>query len=103
MNKQELLKNEGWLPIFKGWYGNDFFDDKLISELEFYNIEHYKTDIYQKSYYTIIDDCINQANINIFEAVKDELKELGLITDMVFEKMVSPKEYNYKNDSINCR
>lgn len=97
------MKVQTYLPIFKGFYGS-FYDsdieqketdwvDYLNDEYDL-DVDELHLDFNYKGYY---DDCA----VCICEAVCEELIELGLIKSYKYESLVSPKYYNFRNDSIN--
>lgn len=97
------MRVQTYLPIFKGFYGS-FYDsdieqketdwvDYLNDEYDL-DVDELHLDFNYKGYY---DDCAEC----ICEAVCEELIELGLIKSYKYESLVSPKYYNFRNDSIN--
>src|SRR5690625_447885 len=89
-----------WLPLFDGFYNtwydpSDFFDDRvndfyeeteidLIIDNNLFEFDDFKTDVINKH----------------VEIVERELKDLGLVESITFERLDSPKFYNYRNDSV---
>lgn len=97
------MKVQTYLPIFKGFYGSFYDSDIEQKEIEWvdylyteYNLDadEIHLDFNYQGYY---DDCA----VCICEAVCEELIELGLIKSYKYESLVSPKYYNFSNDSIN--
>lgn len=94
---------ETFLPVFSGFYctiWNDVIDSQEEMEIEYYNDE--------KGIQCEYDDFIidyskmhNDLSENITYAIEQRLISLGYIEKMKFQKLVSPKYYNYTNDSIN--
>jgi hypothetical protein len=86
-----------FLPIFNGFYGS-IWEDYLTSDGE---AEHYKLDddfdFYQ---YVDYNKYFNHLSNQFCNIVENELKEF--VHSIEFEELVSPKYYNFTNDSINC-
>ena len=92
-----------YLPVFSGFY-NSYYESQAdsLAEIEY---EYFK-DIYcedldfddlefdYKSFYNECAECM------VFE-VRDELVSLGFVSDIDYQKIISPKYYNFSNDSIN--
>jgi hypothetical protein len=95
------MKTETFLPIFPGFYGSIFEsdDDDALDcikednpgmEIDWDDIE-WDYDEYQQ-----------EMSIKCCEAIEGLLEgELGLKIKIKYEKLVSPREYNFKNDTIN--
>lgn len=90
---------DGFLPVFDGFYNTIF--ESLDETLFDYDDREAVTDnsFFSDFYQSFKKDAVK----SIFETVKDELKYLNLIDGLEFERLASPKEYNYNNDSINCK
>ena len=98
------FKVKSWLPIFPGFYNTifeynsedsdiDYFNElrqekKLAGIVEFDNIE-FDYDSYNND---IAKSCCN--------TLENELSKF--ISKIEFENVSSPREYNFRNDSINC-
>lgn len=86
-----------FLPVFNGFY-NSFWEDYLNSDGE---AEHYNLpddfDFYQYVDYNKYFNHLSKQFCNILE---NELKEF--VNSIEFEELISPKYYNFTNDSINC-
>ncbi len=96
-----------FLPVFQGFYGT-FWDGDSQSEMMIQNLREdgatekeidfvFNSEAYSRAWkeyqQTVCADACN--------AVEKKLQELGLIESLKFEKLVSPREYNFQNDSIN--
>jgi len=93
---------ETYLPIFSGFYGSWYESDlehKEEMELEYYQ-DNYCEDIEYDDLDFDYEDFYSQCAEGIFYGVFDELVSRDLIKDMTFEKLSSPKYYNFANDSI---
>tara|TARA_R110000787_G_C13427322_1_gene445332 strand:+ start:410 stop:1120 length:711 start_codon:yes stop_codon:yes gene_type:complete len=111
-----ILTAETWLPVFNGYY-NTFFDgsDSFVdyetqideSEYKEYYKELFKAgvtyDFFQNELYQYCDfkDSYNEASEYITNALLN-LENNGIILNTEYQKTVSPKEYNFTSDSINC-
>lgn len=92
-----------WLPCFNGFYSsiyepNEEMELEHINELRAENnldpIEFDDLEFdYQKYRLELSEEITN--------AVEHELKSLELVHSVEYQKLVSPKEYNFANDSIN--
>lgn len=91
-----------FLPIFNGFYETllgDIIDDCTDYAIEDYN-EDNGTELSYDSFnfdYRGLQNEISRDCVSIIEGKINELIKCSL----VFEKLVSPKFYNYSNDSIN--
>ena len=99
-----MKKIETWLPLFPGFYGTVF---EPYTEDEIYSINQdrvYKNLIGDISYdhckfdYEQYESDIAEGCTNIIET---ELINLGIVSMIICQNVVSPKEYNFKNDSVN--
>lgn len=93
---------ETYLPVFSGFYCSyfeseadsqaeneyEYFKDTYCEDLDFDDLE-----FDYKSFYNECAECM------VFE-VRDELVSLGFVSDIDYQKISSPKYYNFANDSI---
>lgn len=111
--KQDIRKVNTWLPIFTGFYHSIFepespaerdFESCSDDELQEYygdlgvDIEWLKENIFIYTNYSAIH---NEAASIIANSLMD-IDELNIIKSVTYEKLVSPKYYNFSTDSINC-
>jgi ABC-type transport system substrate-binding protein len=89
MNKSIKLI-ESYLPVFTGFYNTIFEADEEICIEEGKTYEDYKWD-YEEYHQRVAKSCA--------VIVGEQLKDLGIKVE--FKALVSPKYYNYTNDSIN--
>tara|TARA_Y100000310_G_C20334445_1_gene646804 strand:+ start:112 stop:693 length:582 start_codon:yes stop_codon:yes gene_type:complete len=94
------MKTETYLPVFKGFYGsifepdetneidhiNELRTDKGLSEIDFDDCEFN----YESYYKDVSESLVNE--------VESELSEY--VESIEFQKLQSPKYYNFENDSI---
>lgn len=93
------MKYNTFCPLFPGFYGTVFECNSEEQEIDYYNEENktnYKYDDFNFDY-TDYNNRIAKAFVNRLER---ELKAF-LPIKLEFQEVVSPKEYNFKNDSIN--
>src|SRR5262245_24180379 len=97
------MRTQTWLPVFSGFY-NTIWEPDTTREVEYINEQRYA-----KGLSPITDnDCFwdnKKYEQRIAEKVTTEvgeyLKEKGFVAGYKFESLSSPKEYNFRNDSIN--
>jgi hypothetical protein len=103
-----------WLPIFSGFYGTIFdtdsqddfieqdisdycYDNKLSAEQK----EILLDGVYSSNAFTVgYKDYQDRVCLSVTSTIERELKEMGVVKSIVMEKLVSPREYNFTNDSI---
>ena len=104
-----------WLPVFPGFYetGFDGSDSYVEYELELSDDElkeHYPEpfkagvtiEFFRENFWYYCD--FKKSEQDYAECLAysvERLDHAGTITDITFEKVVSPKYYNFSNDSIN--
>ena len=110
---KEKLITHTWLPVFPGFYST-IFDTDYIDEYEIdYIRETYEPEelaecmiehlyeskaidkFYKEHQQSIAKQCV--------DIIWDNLKRLKYIDNIEFEELVSPKYYNFSNDSINIK
>ena len=100
-----MLKASTWLPVFPGFYNTIFEPDE---DREILNINERRE---EKGLPGITsDDCewdyqeyMQEISRACVDFLNKELKERGFITDMIFEELRSPREYNFDNDTIDVK
>ena len=98
----ETFKTETYLPVFTGFYGT------IFEPQEDYEIECINEIRRSKNWNEIgYDDCEWDYKEYFISVSKDctsflgnQLKLLGLVENIEFQKLSSPREYNFYNDSI---
>lgn len=96
---------ETYLPIFPGFYGTLFDTDNEESEIDDINSHRRDKGLDEISY----DDCVwnyTERNEVVAKDCTDSVaymlrQLLGGGIDFKFQKLVSPREYNFSNDSVN--
>tara|TARA_R100000988_G_C3975246_1_gene153748 strand:- start:388 stop:972 length:585 start_codon:yes stop_codon:yes gene_type:complete len=96
-----MKKIESYLPLFDGFYNTLFEYDKEKDDIQYYNDE-YGTDFDYEDFnwnYTERNERISKQICGILESL---LSDENLKMTINFQNIVSPKYYNFGNDSINC-
>lgn len=100
-----LTKVETWLPVFSGFYGTIWeTDSDEEREIEYINEKRKEKGLAPVEWDAIEWDYsgyMREAAEGVTRRIASDLKELGLISAMTFQKVVSPREYNFANDSVN--
>ena len=93
-----------YLPIFTGFYNTIFEPSSEDCEIDYINDERKLLNLPKIDY----DDCnfdYNTYNSNVMDScieyVENELKDLGFKCTIKNQSLISPKYYNFSNDSIN--
>ena len=92
---------ESYLPLFPGFYGTIFQSDSEEYEVELYNEEN-GTDYDYDDFNWDNKEYEKDVSIQSCSGIEEILEELGFDIKVKFQKLVSPKYYNFTNDSINC-
>ena len=97
------MKVHTFLPVFNGFY-NTLFENILDNETEFAIDNHNETNGTELNYDNFDFDFASIQNEICRDAilkVEEKLNEIGINCTINFENLVSPREYNFYNDSIN--
>jgi len=100
-----INKTDTWLPVFSGFYETiwetyDAEEQKIehINEIRVQNgLGEISRDDIDWNYSEYAQDVARQFT----RQIEDKLKTLGMIKACAMQKLVSPREYNYRNDSVN--
>lgn len=100
----KAIKVSTWLPIFSGFYGTIWeTDNDEEMELEYINEQRTAKGL-PKVDWDDVDWDYTEYQRGVVEGVTKfvghELANMGLISKYRLEKLVSPREYNFRNDSI---
>ena len=97
------MKVQTFLPVFNGFY-NTLFEDILDNATEFAIDNHNETngtelnyDNFNFDFNTIKNEICKYA----VSKIEDKLNEIGINCTIKYETLISPREYNFSNDSIN--
>jgi len=101
----KIIKINTYLPVFQGFYGSIFEADNEENEIDDINSQREAKGLEPISF----DDCIfdyksycQKVSEECVDAIETKLKEIinkDIRIDL--ENLVSPREYNFVNDSIN--
>ena len=97
------MKVQTFLPVFNGFY-NTLFEDLIDNATEFAIDNHNETNGTVLNYDDFDFDFITLKNeICKYAAskIEEKLNEIGINCTINFETLISPREYNFDNDSIN--
>lgn len=84
-----------WLPLFKGFYNTIWDGDaELTQYCNEYNVD---SDDVEVDWHRFRNDVA----ITLVSKMEEDLIEMEFIESMAFQSIISPKYYNYNNDSIN--
>lgn len=102
-----MWKVPTWLPVFPGFYDTMFSSDGAEeAELEYINEKRAEKDLPRVEWDALNFD-FEEYNDRVARAAADEV--MGILTKeefldgFDFEGMYSPREYNFKNDSVNIK
>lgn len=92
------MKIKTYCPVFKGFYNSiyEFNEDIILEDFkqeQNLDVEFDELDINYAQYHEDIA-------ISFCEVIKEKLSDF--VFSIEYEKIISPKFYNYSNDSINC-
>ena len=97
------MKIQTFLPVFNGFY-NTLFENIIDNATEF-AIDNYNEqnntllnyDDFNFDFTTIQNEICRDA----VSKIEEKLNEIGINCSIIYENLVSPREYNFSNDSIN--
>jgi hypothetical protein len=92
------MKIETFCPLFPGFY-NTVFEPCEENEIYSHNQEH-GTDLCYDDFEWDYPDYEERVASAFVERFEREFKDI-MPVDIKFQRVVSPKEYNFRNDSIN--
>ena len=93
------MKIETFCPLFPG-FCNTMFEPCEDNEIYSHNQEH-DTDLSYDDFNWDYDDYQDRVASAFVESFEREFKDIVPGVDIKFQNVVSPKEYNFRNDSIN--
>lgn len=94
---------EGYCPLFSGFYNTQFDADFVFGLHLEQESEHFGIEILWD--YINFDNKAYMAEIGklYVREIKDTLVEHGFIKDLTFNKVISPREYNFHSDELDCK
>lgn len=100
------MKGKAYLPSFRGFYGSIFEHFDTESEVEHINETRRENGLLNDISDNDVDwnwtDYYKECAKAVANVVCDFLKSEGFVSDIEFIRIVSPKYYNFENDSILC-
>ena len=97
------MKVQTFLPVFNGFYNTLFeniLDNAADNAIEYYNEQNNTSlnyDNFNFDFITLQNEICKDAVLK----VEEKLNEIGINCTINFENLISPREYNFDNDSIN--
>lgn len=111
--KNEKIETSTWLPVFPGFYGTLLDGERLYEDATEYIMDTIEpvelSECMVKHLYIskandkLMEDYRDSVSRQCVNMIEQELKKLGYLEEIIFETIVSPKEYNFMNDSINIK
>lgn len=99
--KREIIKAETWLPLFPGFYSTqfEFHDDREFDSVYEYRKEkglrgEINCGDLEFDYKQYEEDTVTLCA----EKIEEYLNDIGIKCDLKFVEIVSPREYNFRND-----
>ena len=97
------MKVQTFLPVFNGFYNTlfeDLIDNATDNVIEYHN-EQNESDLNYDNFNFDFITLKNEICKDAVSKIEEKLNEIGINCTINFENLVSPKEYNFSNDSIN--
>ena len=100
-----INKTDTWLPVFSGFYETiwETYDaeEQKIEHINEIRVQNGLGEIgWDDIDWNYSDYALDVAR-RFTRQIEDKLKTLGMIKACVMQELVSPREYNYRNDSVN--
>lgn len=99
--KQTTQKFETFCPLFPGFYGTIFEYEGEENDIGEYNMEH-ETDLNWDDFNWNYKDYHNRVAKAFVNRLESELNAIFPVK-IEFQELISPREYNFANDSINVK
>ena len=96
-----MKKIESYLPLFDGFYNTFFEYCREDGDIEWHN-EEYQTDLNYDDFNWNYTERSQRISEQVCSIVNGLLSDEDINMTINFQKLVSPREYNFTNDSINC-
>ena len=97
------MRVQTFLPVFNGFYNTlfeDLIDNATDNAIEYYNEQNntlLNYDDFDFNFVSIQNEICKDAVLKI----EEKLNEIGINCTIIYENLVSQREYNFSNDSIN--
>ena len=99
------MKVQTFLPVFNGFYNTlfeDILDNAVDDAIEYHN-EQKNTDLVYDDFNFNFDLIMSEICKDAVSKIEEKLNEIGINCTIIYENLVSPKYYNFSNDSINIK
>ena len=97
------MKVQTFLPVFNGFY-NTLFENLIDNAAEFaiddYN-EQNNTNLVYDDFNFNFDSIMQEICKDAVSKIEEKLNEIGINCSIKYDTLISPREYNFSNDSIN--
>ena len=97
------MKVQTFLPVFNGFYNTlfeDILDNTTDNAIEWYNEDNNTTLNYDDFDFNFVS-IQNEICKDAVSKIEEKLNEIGINCAIKYETLLSPREYNFSNDSIN--
>ena len=97
------MRVQTFLPVFNGFY-NTLFEDIIDNAVDYaieYHNEQKNTDLVYDDFNFDFITLQNEICKDAVSKIEEKLNEIGINCTIIYENLVSPKYYNFINDSIN--
>ena len=102
------MKVQTFLPVFNGFY-NTLFEDILENAadnvIEYHNETNGTELNYDNFYFEFVSSqnkiCKDEISRDAVSKIEEKLNEIGINCSIKYETLISPRDYNFSNDSIN--
>ena len=97
------MKVQTFLPVFNGFYNTlfvDLIDNATDNAIEWYN-EDNNTSLNYDDFNFDFASIQREICKDAVSKIEEKLNEIGINCSIKYETLVSPREYNFSNDSIN--
>ena len=96
-----MKKIESYLPLFDGFYNTHFEYDNEDDDIQWFNETH-GTDLFYEDFDWNYTERQQRISKQVCDIVEGLLSDEDINMTINFQKLVSPKFYNFTNDSIDC-
>ena len=97
------MKVQTFLPVFNGFYNTLFeyiIDNAVDGAIEYHN-EQNGTELSYDDFNFNFDSIMREICKDAVIKIEEKLNEIGINSSIIYENLISPREYNFSNDSIN--
>ena len=97
------MKVQTFLPVFNGFYNTLFeniLDNATDNAIEWYNEDNKKSLNYDDFDFNF-DSIMQEICKDAVSKIEEKLNEIGINCSIKYDTLISPREYNFSNDSIN--